>query len=141
MTDGIGRAWSASSVRPGDEALGRPSRRAARVANLLDSLGAEVPGEHLVLESCHSTWLFDTTAKRFCRLLRRSPERTTPVVTEWRTYARLLLHPDSEAFVVFLDASGTRLLRSWRHLEQCDQCGGNVTSEYSLDALRRAAGA
>jgi hypothetical protein len=122
-------------------AAGSASRSLAH-ADLLRSVGAPPdPGEHIVLESCHSTWLFDTTRKQFCRLLHRGPDRVTPVVTEWRSYFRLLMHPDSEAFVVFLDGTGTRLLRSWRHLEHCAQCGGNVTSEYSLDDLRRVAGA
>ena len=37
-----------------------------------------------------------------------------------------------------LNAEGTRLLRSWRHVEHCPQCGGEVTAELSLDELRAA---
>ncbi|MCU1491653.1 MAG: hypothetical protein JWM85_3058 [Acidimicrobiaceae bacterium] len=109
------------------------------VLELLDSVGAvEAPEQFLVLESCHSTWLFDTAEHRFCRVL-KGPRIEASVATEWRHYDRLVLHPDSDAFVVFLDASGTRLLRSWRHTAQCDQCGGNATAELSLADLRRVA--
>jgi hypothetical protein len=92
----------------------------------------------LVLESCHSTWLFDTVDRRFCRVL-KSARQQSSVVTAWRPYDRLVLQDDSDAFVVFLDASGTRLLRSWRHTAHCDQCGGEVTAEMSLEDLRRVA--
>lgn len=109
------------------------------VFELLDSLGTEEASERfLVLESCHSTWLFDTVERRFCRVLKGS-RLEAPVATEWRHYDRLVLHPESDAFVVFLDASGTRLLRSWRHTSHCEQCGGNVTGEMSLADLRRVA--
>lgn len=94
--------------------------------------------EFVVLESCHSTWLFDPVRHRFCRVL-KGPRTAASVVTQWRPYDHLLLHPDSDAFVVFLDSSGTRLLRSWRHTAHCDQCGGEVTAELSLEDLRRVA--
>jgi hypothetical protein len=115
------------------------SRPDLAVLELLGSVGAEeAPEQFLVLESCHSTWLFDTTEHRFCRVL-KGPRLDASVATEWRHYDRLVLHPNSDAFVVFLDASGTRLLRSWRHTARCEQCGGNVTAEMSLDDLRRVA--
>jgi hypothetical protein len=94
-----------------------------------------------VLQSCHSTWLFDTTDHRFCRVLRGSQFASSSVATDWRSYDRLVLSPDSDAFVVFLDASGTKILRSWRHTAHCDQCGGEVTAEMSLADLRRVTGA
>lgn len=105
---------------------------------LLGAIDGEPPEDFLVLESCHSTWLFDTVGHRFCRVL-KGPHIESSVATGWRSYDRLVLHPDSDAFVVFLDASGTRLLRSWRHTSQCEQCGGNVTAELSLADLRRVA--
>lgn len=117
----------------------RPATPDPTVLELLDSVGVEeAPEQFLVLESCHSTWLFDTAEHRFCRVL-KGPRLDSSVATEWRHYDRLVLHPDSEAFVVFLDASGTRLLRSWRHTARCDQCGGNTTAELSLEDLRRVA--
>ncbi len=87
----------------------------------------------LVLESCHSTWLFDPVEKRFCRLMKDDKS----VATEWLSYDKLVIHPDSDAFVVFLDSSGTKLLRSWRHTAQCEQCGGNATTELSLAELQK----
>ncbi len=102
--------------------------------HLLDA-AVDAP-EFVVLESCHSTWMFDPDNKRFCRVL-KGPLGSSSVATEWRAYDRLVLHPESDAFVVFLDASGTRLLRSWRHTAHCDQCGGEVTAELSLADLRR----
>ncbi|MCL5048500.1 MAG: hypothetical protein M1374_06950 [Firmicutes bacterium] len=59
------------------------------------------------------------------------------VATEWLSYDKLVIHPDSDAFVVFLDSSGTKLLRSWRHTAQCEQCGGNATTELSLAELQK----
>lgn len=94
--------------------------------------------DFIVLESCHSTWLFDPAAHRFSRVL-KGPRMGSSVATQWRAYDHLVVHPDSDAFVVFLDSSGTRLLRSWRHTAHCDQCGGEVTAEMSLADLRRVA--
>jgi len=108
------------------------------VLDLFDHAASEPPEGFLVLESCHSTWLFDTQEHRFCRVL-KGPLIDSSVATGWRDYDRLVLHPDSDAFVVFLDASGTRLLRSWRHTSRCEQCGGNATAEVSLADLRRVA--
>lgn len=94
-----------------------------------------VDDRFLVLESCHSTWLFDEGERRFCRVLKGDLARS--VSTEWRPYDRLVLHADSDAFVVFLDQSGSRLLRSWRHTAHCERCGGDVTAEMSLEELHR----
>ena len=49
-----------------------------------------------------------------------------------------VVDPLSESFVVLLNPEGTRLLRSWRHVEHCPQCGGNQTAELSLAELRSA---
>jgi len=87
----------------------------------------------LVLESCHSTWLFDPVEQKFCRLMKDDKS----VATEWVAYDKLVVHEDSDAFVVFLDPSGTKLLRSWRHTEHCEQCGGNATAELSLADLQK----
>jgi hypothetical protein len=94
--------------------------------------------EFLVLESCHSTWLFDEDNRRFCRVL-KGPRMSASVVTGWRAYDHIVLQPESDAFVVHLDSSGSRLLRSWRHTAHCDQCGGGLTTERSLADLRRVA--
>jgi hypothetical protein len=94
--------------------------------------------EPVVLESCHSTWIFDAEKMRFRRVVKGAISGTEPVLTGWRPYSRLLLDPRSERFTVLLNTTGTRLLRSWRHTEACAQCGGQQTTELSLDALRQA---
>src|ERR1700691_3616823 len=91
-----------------------------------------------VLESCNSTWLFDTERMRFRRVLKGVDVGRRPTTTEWRPYFGLDLDPRSESFVVVLNAEGTRLLRSWRHTHQCSQCGGPATGELSLDEVRAA---
>jgi hypothetical protein len=90
----------------------------------------------LVVESCHSTWLFDETDRRFSRIVKGVREGPR-VMTAWRPYDRLVLTHNSDAFVVFLDPTGTRLLRSTRHTAHCERCGGEVTAEMSLEDLRR----
>ncbi len=93
----------------------------------------------LVLESCHSTWLFDTERMRFRRILKGLEVESHHPATGWRPYFGLEVDPTSESFVVRLNPEGTRLLRSWRHVDRCSQCGGEATSELSLDELRSAA--
>ncbi|MDA8296726.1 MAG: hypothetical protein M0004_09100 [Actinomycetota bacterium] len=121
------------------EALRRPIAHADRgeeEGRLTRLMGSSSNDQVFVLESCHSTWLFNTQRRQFCRILKNMGR---PVATEWRAYDRLILHPESDAFVVILNASGTRLLRSWRHTAQCEQCGGNMTSEIALGDLERVA--
>lgn len=93
----------------------------------------------LVLESCHSTWLFDTERLRFRRVLKGLDVDSHPASTGWRPYFGLDIDPVSESFVVLLNPEGTRLLRSWRHVDHCTQCGGEATGELSLEELRSAA--
>lgn len=112
----------------------RPEADGLRPADAPPATGRD-HDRFLVLESCHSTWLFDEEAHRFCRVVKG--DLANAVSTEWRDYDRLVLHPDSDAFVVFLDQSGSRLLRSWRHTSHCERCGGEVTTEMSLSDLRR----
>ena len=99
----------------------------------------QTPDVPLVLESCHSTWLFDTTQMRFRRILKGLNLDARNASTAWRPYFGLELDPYSESFVVMLNVEGTRLLRSWRHVQHCPQCGGEATAELSLDELRSAA--
>jgi hypothetical protein len=94
--------------------------------------------EPFVVESCNSTWLFDADRHRFRRVLKGVDVGRHPAATEWRPYFHLDLDPHSESFVVVLNAEGTRLLRSWRHTQQCTQCGGQATAELSLEELRAA---
>ena len=53
-----------------------------------------------VLESCHSTWVFDTERMRFRRLLKGIEVEQHPVATQWRPYYGLELKDDSEEFTV-----------------------------------------
>jgi hypothetical protein len=94
--------------------------------------------EPMTIESCHSTWLFDTDRMRFRRILKGTEVGGQPVVTGWRSYDRLEDHPDSETFTVYLNAAGTRMIRSWRHAADCAQCNEHLTTAMSLDALRSA---
>ena len=94
--------------------------------------------DYLILESCHSTWVFDTENMRFRRILKGLDLDVHQASTAWRPYFGLELDQFSESFVVLLNADGTRLLRSWRHVEHCSQCGGEATSELSLRDLRSA---
>jgi len=96
------------------------------------------PDAPLVLESCNSTWLFDTARMRFRRILKGLDLDARSASTAWRPYYGLELDPVSESFVVLLNAEGTRLLRSWRHVDHCQQCGGEATAELSVDELRSA---
>lgn len=73
------------------------------------------------LESCQGTWLFQPARMRFRRVL-RVPGRPG-ASTEWLPYFGLHF-VDADRFVVLLNAQGTRLLHSWRHLPGivCDAC-------------------
>jgi hypothetical protein len=104
------------------------------------SLGASPDGDILVLDSCHSTWLFDVAGRRFRRVLKGLDLEPNLAATDWRPYERLELAEGSEAFVVVLNAAGTRRIRSWRHVDGCEQCDGEQTVELSLEDLRRLQG-
>jgi hypothetical protein len=98
---------------------------------------APADGDFLVLDSCHSTWLFDVAGSRFRRVLKGLDVDPSLAATDWRSYERLELAEGSEAFVVVLNAAGTRRIRSWRHVDGCEQCEGEKTTELSLEDLRR----
>jgi hypothetical protein len=94
--------------------------------------------EEIIIESCHSTWIIDMEHSRFRRLVKGSNNSSAPASTEWQACYGVEIDPLSESFVVLLNPEGTRLLRSWRHVEHCSQCGGEATSELSLRDLRTA---
>jgi hypothetical protein len=91
----------------------------------------------LVLESCHSTWIFDPRRLEFCRILKGVEVASRSVVTKWRPYSQVQLDPEAEGFTVYLNAAGTRLIRSWRHATNCTQCGASDTAELSLQDVHR----
>ncbi len=91
-----------------------------------------------VLESCHSTWIFDTRQLRFCRILKGIAAGGGRISTEWRPYWELETDPQDETFTVYLNESRTRLIRSSRHEADCVRCGGYHTTEISLEDIHRA---
>jgi len=109
------------------------------LAQVAESGGLDHAGNGglLVLDSCHSTWVFDVVARRFRRVLKGLDIDPAIAATDWRPYERLELAEGSEAFVVVLNTSGTRRIRSWRHVDGCEQCDGEQTVELSLEDLRR----
>ncbi len=56
-----------------------------------------------VLESCHSTWIFDTDRLRFRRVLKGLALDVPSATTAWRAYYGLEIDPISESFVVMLE--------------------------------------
>ena len=89
----------------------------------------------VVIESCNSTWFFDPGQRVFCRVPRGTANEMLPPRSRWEPYFALDVDPHSESFVVVLNEAGTRLLRSWRHVERCRQCGGEGTAELHLDPV------
>jgi hypothetical protein len=93
--------------------------------------------DQVVLESCHSIWIFDATRGRFRRILKGVNANHRPVATQWRPYWRVELDAEGDGFTVFLNASRTRLLRSWRHMPDCATCAkSGDTAELSLESIR-----
>jgi len=97
--------------------------------------GGSLGPSPLLLESCNSTWLFDTARKRFRRVLKGLDLDVLHASTSWRDYLRLDLDSSSESFVVMLNDKGTRFIRSWRHTDRCLHCGSDVTMELSSDDI------
>ena len=91
----------------------------------------------LILESCHSTWIFDPRRLEFCRILKGVEVASRSVVTKWRPYWQVQLDPEAEGFTVYLNATGTRLIRSWRHATNCKQCFASDTAELSVQDIHR----
>ena len=100
-----------------------------------------LPAHILLVESCHSTWLFDTGNQQSRRVLKGLDLDAKRALTSWRPYHRLEMDDMSDAFVVVLNEAGNRLARSWRHSEPCAHCSGEVTEELSVEDLTMLAGA
>lgn len=94
------------------------------------------PPDVLVLESCHSTWIFDPRHLQFRRILKGVEIGRHPVVTDWRPYWQVRVDREGEGFTVYLNSSRTRLIRSWQHSQHCSQCSGSDTAELSLEDIR-----
>jgi hypothetical protein len=94
--------------------------------------------KEMILESCHSTWVFEVYRKRFCRVLKGIEISYRAVSTDWRPYSHLEVDTQSEEFVVYLNEERTHLIRSWRHTGDCAQCGGHKTTELSMEDIHNA---
>jgi hypothetical protein len=96
--------------------------------------------DYITLDSCHSRWVFDTEHRRFRRILKGLGSEERTLTTEWRPYFGLHLDPYSDSFVVMLNDTDTRMLRSWRHMDGvCPQCGARGTEELSLAEIAQVA--
>lgn len=109
--------------------FGRMETSVELVDKLARRAGRAPRSRPLVIESCNSTWLFDAERHRFRRVPRGSSLDLPPPASDWQSYFALEMDPPSEAFTVVLNEAGTRLLRSWRHGERCEQCGTVSTAE------------
>jgi len=88
----------------------------------------------VTIDSCHSHWVFDEARHRYRRVPQGPHLSTRLGQAAWQPYAELCLDPDSDSFVVVLNAAGTRMLRSWRHRQgRCAQCGAFQTEELSAE--------
>jgi hypothetical protein len=94
--------------------------------------------EPIILESCHSTWIIDQDRMRFRRVLKHIEVGHQSIATEWRPYCQFHFDPQGKSFVVALNPDGTHQIRSWRHTEDCVQCGEHATAELSLEDLSTA---
>jgi len=92
----------------------------------------------IIVESCHSTWIFDPDRMRFCRILKGIEVAYGSVSTDWRPYWKLEVDPDAETFCVYLNGSRSRLIKTWRHTPDCAQCGVHETTELSLEDIHTA---
>ncbi len=92
--------------------------------------------DYIVLESCNSTWLFNEEKWEFKRVLKGLDLDNNSASTEWRKYFGLEVDDESDAFVIKLNESGSRLLRAWQHRDPCKQCGYTETSEISLAEIK-----
>ena len=111
------------------------SRRRHRPIPKASTDQARLPPDVLVLESCHSTWIFDPLHLQLRRILKGVGVGNRSVMTAWRAYWQVELDFEGEGFTVYLNSSRSRLIRSWRHTQNCSQCGGSDTAELSLEDI------
>ena len=114
--------------------LDRNSQSFGRTDAELEVVGRKVH----VLESCHSTWVFDVDRGQF-RRVPRGVDITMPSEQEWHPYYRLDIDDSTGAFAIALNPESTRMLRSWIHEEPCLHClAGDVTGEFLLAPMDQA---
>jgi hypothetical protein len=67
-----------------------------------------------VIESHHTTWVFDADRMRFTRLPKGADAHAPIPDSQWELYHGLELDPETGEFTVALNPARTQLLRSWR---------------------------
>ena len=79
----------------------------------------------MIFESCHATWIFDTEAMRFRRMLKGVEADGHPVVTQWRPSTALnsMTTPSPSPFC------STRSTRS------CSALGATRTTAHNAEAM------
>lgn len=97
-----------------------------------------------IIETCNSTWIFDKAQRRFIRMPRGTalPDETTLASAPgWEPYDAVVIDPVSGAFLVRLNASGSRILRSMVHRDPCPRCVQGEASQLTveLEAIRTSA--
>lgn len=90
----------------------------------------------LVADSCGFTWLFDLRRQRFRRVPRGASLTVPAAPGAWVAYHRLDLGGDSACIAVVLNPEGTRILRSWLHVEPCRHCRPGPSGKESLTELQ-----
>lgn len=81
----------------------------------------------MLVESCTTTWAFDTARMRFTRLPRGLA--LTNSSAEWRPYASMTIDRQAGSVEVALDRAGTSLMRSEIHTgPSCPHCGATGPS-------------
>lgn len=91
----------------------------------------------LYFESCNTSWCFDQENLRFKRIPRptgRQASSTDFAVAQWEEYFKLEFKNGSDEFTVALNQDESKLLRSWKHSENCTHCFGEVAS-YSTEEI------
>lgn len=86
------------------------------------------------LESCHSVWVIDPEARRFCRLPRGSRVDLSALQGKWEEYVEHEVQDDG-AHVFVLNEEHTRLLRFWEHGDPCPHCAQDRTEELRVQPV------
>jgi hypothetical protein len=94
--------------------------------------------EAVVLDACHSIWIFDLDRKRYSRILRGLERSSRRVASEWRSYSYLEIDESDARFSLFLGADRSRIIRSWIHTHDCRQCAVRQTTDFWMEDLREA---
>lgn len=93
-------------------------------------------GRYETIDTCNSTWIFDTSEHRFVRLPRNQahPDAAAMVPpSRWEPYDSVVVDPVSGAFLVRLNPSGSRILRSMIHRDPCPRCSSESAAPLTIE--------